>query len=52
VLGWHQQPPTIDEVAAYERVKVREDKKKRASIEKEIRAFREERLHGAGLSSR
>ena len=51
-LGWHQQPPTIDEVAAYERVKVREDKKKRASIEKEIRAFREERLHGAGLSVR
>ena len=39
VLGWHQQPPTIDEIAACERVKVREDKKKRASIEKEIRAF-------------
>jgi hypothetical protein len=52
VLSWHQQPPTIDEIAAYERVKVREDKKKRASIEKEIRAFREERLHGAGLSVR
>jgi len=51
-LGWHQQPPTIDEIAAYERVRVREDKKKRASIEKEIRAFREERLHGAGLSAR
>ena len=52
VLGWHQQPPTIDEIAAYERVKVREDKQKRASIEKEIRAFREERLHGAGLPVR
>jgi len=49
VLAWHQQKPTVTEVAAYERVKAREDKSTRASIELEVRAFREQRLHDAGL---